>query len=34
MDLIQKSSDDETEDGGDLASVSSSPPMRPQITDR
>ncbi|TKC48923.1 hypothetical protein EI555_007072 [Monodon monoceros] len=34
VDLIQKSSDDETDDGGDLASVSSSPPMRPQITDR
>lgn len=34
VDLIQNSSDDETEDGGDLASVSSTPPMRPQVTDR
>lgn len=34
VDLIQNSSDDETEEGGDLASVSSTPPMRPQITDR
>ncbi|KAM9053303.1 otoferlin isoform 3-T3 [Megaptera novaeangliae] len=34
VDLIQKSSDDETDEGGDLPSVSSSPPMRPQITDR
>ncbi|XP_059972637.1 otoferlin isoform X1 [Mesoplodon densirostris] len=34
VDLIQKLSDDETDEGGDLASVSSSPPMRPQITDR
>lgn len=34
VDLIQNSSDDETDEGGDLASVSSTPPMRPQITDR
>ncbi|XP_007476010.1 otoferlin isoform X1 [Monodelphis domestica] len=34
VDLIQNSSDDEADDGGDLVSVSSSPPMRPQITDR
>ncbi|KAM7078247.1 otoferlin isoform 2-T2 [Molossus nigricans] len=34
VDLIQNSSDDETEEGGDLASVSSTPPMRPQVTDR
>ncbi|XP_071457523.1 otoferlin isoform X4 [Marmota flaviventris] len=34
VDLIQNSSDDEGDDGGDLASVSSTPPMRPQITDR
>lgn len=34
VDLIQNSSDEETEEGGDLASVSSTPPMRPQITDR
>ncbi|XP_006835281.1 PREDICTED: otoferlin isoform X3 [Chrysochloris asiatica] len=34
VDLIQNSSDDEGDEGGDLASVSSTPPMRPQITDR
>ncbi|KAF6105300.1 otoferlin [Phyllostomus discolor] len=34
VDLIQNSSDDETEEGGDLASISSTPPMRPQVTDR
>ncbi|XP_004839201.1 otoferlin isoform X4 [Heterocephalus glaber] len=34
VDLIQNSSDDEGDDGGDLASVSSTPPVRPQITDR
>ncbi|XP_010603131.1 otoferlin isoform X8 [Fukomys damarensis] len=34
VDLIQNSSDDEGDDDGDLASVSSTPPMRPQITDR
>ncbi|XP_022260251.2 otoferlin isoform X2 [Canis lupus baileyi] len=34
VDLIQNSSDDEADEGGDLASVSSTPPMRPQITDR
>ncbi|XP_012507916.1 PREDICTED: otoferlin isoform X3 [Propithecus coquereli] len=34
VDLIQNSSDDEAGDGGDLASVSSTPPMRPQVTDR
>ncbi|XP_005400490.1 PREDICTED: otoferlin isoform X5 [Chinchilla lanigera] len=34
VDLIQHSSDDEGDDGGDLASVSSTPPMRPQITNR
>ncbi|XP_042552597.1 otoferlin isoform X4 [Dipodomys spectabilis] len=34
VDLIQNSSDDEGDDSGDLASVSSTPPMRPQITDR
>uniref|UniRef100_A0A8D0N6G3 C2 domain-containing protein n=1 Tax=Sus scrofa TaxID=9823 RepID=A0A8D0N6G3_PIG len=34
VDLIQNSSDDEPDEGGDLASVSSTPPMRPQITDR
>ncbi|XP_032353084.1 LOW QUALITY PROTEIN: otoferlin [Camelus ferus] len=34
VDLIQNSSDDETDEAGDLASVSSTPPMRPQITDR
>uniref|UniRef100_A0A2K6TYS9 Otoferlin n=1 Tax=Saimiri boliviensis boliviensis TaxID=39432 RepID=A0A2K6TYS9_SAIBB len=34
VDLIQNSSDDEASDGGDLASVSSTPPMRPQVTDR
>nr|XP_036865380.1 otoferlin isoform X2 [Manis javanica] len=33
-DLIQNSSDEETDEGGDLASVSSTPPLRPQITDR
>nr|XP_023422086.1 LOW QUALITY PROTEIN: otoferlin [Cavia porcellus] len=33
-DLIQHSSDDEGDDSGDLASVSSTPPMRPQITNR
>ncbi|MEJ1287235.1 otoferlin [Cricetulus griseus] len=33
VDLIQNSSDDEGDEGGDLASVSSTPPMRPQITD-
>ncbi|XP_023085796.1 otoferlin isoform X3 [Piliocolobus tephrosceles] len=34
VDLIQNSSDDEASDGGDLASVSSTPPMRPLVTDR
>ncbi|KAG5211291.1 hypothetical protein JEQ12_013720, partial [Ovis aries] len=34
VDLIQNLSDDETDEGGGLASVSSTPPMRPQITDR
>ncbi|XP_012659163.1 otoferlin [Otolemur garnettii] len=34
VDLIQNSSDDEGSDNGDLASVSSTPPMRPQVTDR
>ncbi|XP_072623566.1 otoferlin isoform X6 [Vulpes vulpes] len=34
VDLIQNSSDDDADEGGDLASVSSTPPMRPQITDR
>ncbi|XP_069925439.1 otoferlin [Oryctolagus cuniculus] len=34
VDLIQNSSDDEADDSGDLACVSSTPPMRPQITDR
>ncbi|XP_054979191.1 otoferlin isoform X2 [Sorex araneus] len=34
VDLIQNSSDDEPDEGGELASVSSTPPMRPQITDR
>ncbi|XP_006504269.1 otoferlin isoform X2 [Mus musculus] len=34
VDLIQNSSDDEGDEAGDLASVSSTPPMRPQITDR
>ncbi|XP_062933972.1 otoferlin isoform X5 [Cynocephalus volans] len=34
VDLIQNSSDDEADDSGELASVSSTPPMRPQITDR
>ncbi|XP_007937072.1 otoferlin [Orycteropus afer afer] len=34
VDLIQNSSDEEGNEGGDLASVSSTPPMRPQITDR
>ncbi|KAK2092190.1 hypothetical protein P7K49_028718 [Saguinus oedipus] len=34
VDLIQNSSEDEASDGGDLASVSSTPPMRPQVTDR
>lgn len=34
VDLIQNSSDDEGDEGGDLASVSSTPPVRPQITDR
>uniref|UniRef100_A0A452VB31 Otoferlin n=1 Tax=Ursus maritimus TaxID=29073 RepID=A0A452VB31_URSMA len=34
VDLIQNSSEDEADEGGDLASVSSTPPMRPQITDR
>ncbi|KAI4905566.1 hypothetical protein NFI96_024021, partial [Prochilodus magdalenae] len=32
--LIQNSSDEEAEDDGDLVSVSSSPPMKPVITDR
>ncbi|KAG9347678.1 hypothetical protein JZ751_005251 [Albula glossodonta] len=32
--LIQNSSDDEAEDDGDLVSVSSTPPMKPVITDR
>uniref|UniRef100_A0A8B9HFR3 Otoferlin a n=1 Tax=Astyanax mexicanus TaxID=7994 RepID=A0A8B9HFR3_ASTMX len=32
--LIQNSSDEETEDDGDLVSVSSTPPMKPVITDR
>ncbi|XP_011805619.1 PREDICTED: otoferlin isoform X3 [Colobus angolensis palliatus] len=34
VDLIQNSSDDEASDSGDLASVSSTPPMRPLVTDR
>nr|XP_060506483.1 otoferlin isoform X10 [Panthera onca] len=34
VDLIQNSSDEDAGEGGDLASVSSTPPMRPQITDR
>ncbi|XP_053057095.1 otoferlin isoform X3 [Acinonyx jubatus] len=34
VDLIQSSSDEDAGEGGDLASVSSTPPMRPQITDR
>ncbi|XP_029793996.1 otoferlin isoform X5 [Suricata suricatta] len=34
VDLIQNSSDEDADEGGDLASVSSTPPMRPQITDR
>ncbi|XP_055482446.1 otoferlin isoform X4 [Psammomys obesus] len=34
VDLIQNSSDDEGDEGPDLASVSSTPPTRPQITDR
>ncbi|XP_077008455.1 otoferlin isoform X2 [Tamandua tetradactyla] len=34
VDLIQNSSDDDADESGDLASVSSTPPMRPQITDR
>ncbi|XP_028638782.1 otoferlin isoform X5 [Grammomys surdaster] len=34
VDLIQNSSDDDGDEAGDLASVSSTPPMRPQITDR
>ncbi|XP_010838992.1 PREDICTED: otoferlin [Bison bison bison] len=34
VDLIQNLSDEETDEGGGLASVSSTPPMRPQITDR
>ncbi|XP_054964121.1 otoferlin isoform X4 [Pan paniscus] len=34
VDLIQNASDDEAGDAGDLASVSSTPPMRPQVTDR
>ncbi|XP_028687701.2 otoferlin isoform X4 [Macaca mulatta] len=34
VDLIQNSSDDEASNGGDLASVSSTPPMRPLVTDR
>uniref|UniRef100_A0A4W4F459 Otoferlin n=1 Tax=Electrophorus electricus TaxID=8005 RepID=A0A4W4F459_ELEEL len=32
--LIQNSTDEEAEDDGDLVSVSSSPPMKPVITDR
>ncbi|XP_051780197.1 otoferlin isoform X2 [Erpetoichthys calabaricus] len=32
--LIQNSSEDETEDDGDMVSVSSTPPMKPVITDR
>uniref|UniRef100_A0AAR2K1P0 C2 domain-containing protein n=1 Tax=Pygocentrus nattereri TaxID=42514 RepID=A0AAR2K1P0_PYGNA len=32
--LIQNSSDEEAEDDGDLVSVSTSPPMKPVITDR
>nr|XP_015203273.1 PREDICTED: otoferlin isoform X3 [Lepisosteus oculatus] len=32
--LIQNSSEDETEDDGDLVSVSSTPPMKPVVTDR
>ena len=32
--LIQNSSDGEAEDDGDLVSVSTSPPMKPVITDR
>nr|XP_055233578.1 otoferlin isoform X2 [Gorilla gorilla gorilla] len=34
VDLIQNTSDDEAGDAGDLASVSSTPPLRPQVTDR
>ncbi|XP_054330873.1 otoferlin isoform X6 [Pongo pygmaeus] len=34
LDLIQNASDDEAGDAGDLASVSSTPPVRPQVTDR
>lgn len=32
--LIQNSSEDEADEDGDLASVSSTPPMKPVITDR
>lgn len=32
--LIQASSDEELDDGGELASVSTTPPMKPVITDR
>lgn len=33
-DLIQNSSEDEADEDGDLVSVSSTPPMKPVITDR
>jgi len=32
--LINGSSDEEDDDGGDISSVSSTPPMKPVITDR
>lgn len=32
--LIHNSSDEEAEEDGDLASVSSTPPMKPMVTDR
>lgn len=32
--LIQNSSEDEADEDGDLVSVSSTPPMKPVITDR
>lgn len=32
--LLQNSSEDEAEDDGDLVSVSTTPPMKPVITDR
>ncbi|XP_038606758.1 otoferlin isoform X3 [Tachyglossus aculeatus] len=34
VELIQNSSEDEVDEEGDLVSVSTSPPMRPQVTDR